>query len=68
MVEIRYIGDALWDRIERAVQTSLRDKDKTHLIDMIGLGLIDDTWPPRFKEPLDPLARIDTRPEKRVIL
>jgi hypothetical protein len=28
--------------------TSYRDKDRTHLRDMISVGLIDDTWPSRF--------------------
>lgn len=27
---------------------SYRDKDKTHIRDLIGVGLIDDTWPERF--------------------
>jgi hypothetical protein len=27
---------------------SYRDKDKTHIRDLIGVGLIDDTWPDRF--------------------
>jgi hypothetical protein len=25
--------------------TSFRDKDRTHLRDLIGVGLIDQTWP-----------------------
>jgi hypothetical protein len=29
-----------------------RDKDRTHLRDMIGVGLIDATWPARFPAPL----------------
>jgi hypothetical protein len=28
--------------------TSLRDKDKTHLRDLLEIGLIDETWPARF--------------------
>jgi hypothetical protein len=28
--------------------TSYRLKDRVHLLDMIGVGLIDDTWPSRF--------------------
>lgn len=28
--------------------TSYRLKDRVHLLDMIGVGLIDDTWPARF--------------------
>jgi hypothetical protein len=29
-----------------------RDKDRTHIRDMIGVGLIDATWPARFPTPL----------------
>ena len=29
-----------------------RDKDRTHLRDMIGVGLIDETWPARLPPPL----------------
>jgi hypothetical protein len=29
-----------------------RDKDRTHLRDMIGVGLLDATWPARFPAPL----------------
>ncbi|MEO8494416.1 MAG: nucleotidyltransferase family protein [Planctomycetota bacterium] len=32
---------------------SHRDKDRTHLRDMIGVGLIDASWPNRFESPLD---------------
>lgn len=32
---------------------SFRDKDRTHLRDMIGVGLIDPTWPARLESPLD---------------
>jgi hypothetical protein len=31
---------------------SWRDKDRTHLRDMIGVGLIDASWPGRFASPL----------------
>ena len=30
-----------------------RLKDRVHLLDMIGVGLIDSTWPARFPPPLD---------------
>lgn len=30
-----------------------RLKDRVHLLDMIGVGLIDATWPGRFPPPLD---------------
>lgn len=33
--------------------TSFRDKDRTHLRDLIDLGLVDATWPQRFPSPLD---------------
>ena len=29
-----------------------RRKDQVHLLDMIGVGLIDESWPARFPEPL----------------
>lgn len=32
--------------------TSFRDKDRTHLRDMIDVGLIDDQWPARLPPPL----------------
>ena len=31
---------------------SYRRKDQTHLIDMIQIGLLDETWPGRFPAPL----------------
>jgi len=31
---------------------SFRDKDRTHLRDMIQIGLIDSTWPERFAKNL----------------
>lgn len=31
---------------------SWRDKDRTHLRDLIHIGLIDATWPPRLEPPL----------------
>jgi hypothetical protein len=36
--------------------TSYRDKDRTHLRDLIGVGLIDKTWPARL--PADLAARL----------
>ena len=41
--------------LEKLVQmklTSYRDKDKTHLRDMLDVGLIDSSWPQRFSTPL----------------
>jgi hypothetical protein len=32
--------------------TSYRLKDRVHLLDMIGVGLLDATWPARFPTPL----------------
>jgi len=32
--------------------TAYRDKDRTHLRDFIDVGLIDQTWPGRYPEPL----------------
>ena len=32
--------------------TSFRLKDRVHILDMIGVGLIDATWPARFPAPL----------------
>jgi len=32
--------------------TSFRRKDQVHLLDMIGVGLIDSGWPSRFPPPL----------------
>jgi hypothetical protein len=29
-----------------------RDKDKTHIRDLIGVGLIDSTWPEKYSSPL----------------
>src|SRR5713101_2059441 len=34
-----------------------RDKDRTHLRDLIGVGLIDATWPARLPRPLDDRLR-----------
>ncbi|HEX4000511.1 MAG TPA: hypothetical protein VHX65_18315 [Pirellulales bacterium] len=37
--------------------TSYRRKDQVHLQDLIGVGLIDATWPARFSPPLDARLR-----------
>ena len=46
-------------RLERALEalvrmklTSFRDKDRTHLRDMLEIGLIDSSWTSRFSAPL----------------
>ena len=59
MIEIKYTGDALWERIERVMEdartlpferlvtmklTSYRRKDQVHLLDMISIGLLDESW------------------------
>ncbi len=36
---------------------SNRDKDRTHVRDLIGVGLIDDSWPDRFPPPLSDRLR-----------
>jgi len=36
------------ESLVRMKLTAFRDKDRTHLRDMIGVGLIDSTWPARF--------------------
>ncbi len=39
--------------------TSYRRKDQVHILDMIGVGLLDATWPARFPAPLgDRLQRL----------
>ncbi|HEX7448338.1 MAG TPA: hypothetical protein VF306_12375, partial [Pirellulales bacterium] len=40
------------EALVRMKLTAYRDKDRTHLRDMIGVGLIDSTWPARLPPPL----------------
>lgn len=40
------------DALVRMKLTSFCDKDKTHLRDMLDVGLIDQSWVPRMPEPL----------------
>lgn len=40
------------DALVRMKLTSFRDKDRTHLRDMIDVGLIDSSWPARFPKEL----------------
>jgi hypothetical protein len=41
-----------------------RDKDRTHIRDLIGVGLVDSTWPDRFPEVLaERLRQILANPE-----
>ncbi|WP_013628660.1 nucleotidyltransferase family protein [Rubinisphaera brasiliensis] len=41
------------ESLVRMKLTSYRRKDQVHLIDMLDVGLIDETWPQRFISPLD---------------
>lgn len=40
------------DALVRIKLTAFRDKDRVHLRDLIDVGLIDETWRPRFPAPL----------------
>jgi hypothetical protein len=40
------------DALVRMKLTSFRDKDRTHIRDMIDAGLVDKTWPARLPSPL----------------
>jgi Uncharacterised nucleotidyltransferase len=40
------------ESLVRMKLTSYRRKDQVHVLDMIGVGLIDATWPARFPPPL----------------
>ena len=49
------VNDARTLPLEKLVQmklTSFRRKDQVHLLDMISVNLIDETWPARFPEEL----------------
>jgi len=41
------------EELVRMKLNSYRRKDQTHLLDMIGVGLISPDWPARFESPLD---------------
>jgi hypothetical protein len=43
---------AALEALVRMKLTAWRDKDRTHLRDLIGVGLIDATWPARLPTPL----------------
>ncbi len=50
---------ATLEALVRMKLTAWRDKDRTHLRDVIGVGLLDATWPARFPPPLgDRLQRL----------
>ena len=40
------------DALVRMKLTSFRDKDRVHLRDLIEIGLVDETWPPKFSPAL----------------
>lgn len=46
------------DSLVRMKLTSFRDKDRTHLRDMIEVGLIDESWLPGLPEPLAERLRV----------
>lgn len=46
------------EALVRMKLTSYRDRDRTHLRDMLGVGLLDATWPVRFQSEL--AARLQT--------
>lgn len=55
VTESRKLGDITFLELEGLVRmklTSFRDKDRMHLRDLIGVGLVDNTWPNRFSPPL----------------
>jgi hypothetical protein len=47
-------GKQIIDLVElvRMKLTSYRDKDRVHVRDLIGVGLIDESWPSKFEQPL----------------
>ncbi|MFO1066203.1 MAG: nucleotidyltransferase family protein [Pirellulales bacterium] len=52
------------EALVRMKLTSYRDKDRTHLRDMIAIGLIDTTWPSRYPASLaDRLQQLLDDPE-----
>ena len=40
------------EALVRMKLTAWRNKDSVHILDMIGVGLVDATWPARFPPPL----------------
>jgi hypothetical protein len=52
------------DALVRMKLTSFRDKDRTHLRDMLDVGLVDQSWVDRFPKPLgDRLQELIDNPE-----
>jgi hypothetical protein len=56
------VGLQSWERTIRAVElmklTSFRDKDRTHLRDLISVGLVDESW--RLKLPDELAVRLQS--------
>ena len=40
------------EALVRMKLTSFRRKDQVHLLDLIGVGLVDESWAPRFPREL----------------
>ncbi len=54
-MDLTQLPSASLDRMVRAVEMKLnswRDKDRTYLRDLIDIGLLDATWPPKFPREL----------------
>jgi len=47
-LEMKHYKAVTLEALIRMKLTSFRDRDRTHLRDMIGVRLIDATWPARF--------------------
>ncbi len=45
------------EALVRMKLTSYRRKDQVHVLDLIEVGLVDDSWPDRFPPPLDERLR-----------
>jgi hypothetical protein len=60
-------GDIRTLSLESLVRMKLNSfhlKDRVHILDMISVGLIDNTWPGRFPEPLrDRLQELIDNPD-----
>jgi hypothetical protein len=53
-----------FESLVRMKLNSFRLKDRVHILDMISVGLIDNTWPGRFPEPLrDRLQELIDNPD-----
>lgn len=53
------------EALVRMKLAAFRDKDRVHLRDLISVGLVDASWPPRFPAPLrERLGAILASPEE----